>query len=58
MKVVIMTTQSQMQETTTTIRVTFDTRNRLAKLGSKDDSFDDILKKLLDQNEKIKSLAS
>ena len=52
-----MTTQSQIQEVTTTIRVTIDTRNRLAKLGSKDDSFEDILKKLLDQNEKIKSLA-
>ena len=39
----------------TTIRVTIETRDRLAKLGAKNDSYDDIVKRLLDQNEVSKN---
>jgi hypothetical protein len=35
----------------TTIRLSKDTRDNLAKLGSKDDTFDSIVRKLIEQVE-------
>ncbi len=40
---------AEVKPTVTTIQVTTETRDRLAKLGNKDDSFEDIIKRLLDQ---------
>ena len=34
----------------TTIKVTKKTRNRLAKLGSKDETFDQLINRILDEN--------
>ena len=38
----------------TTIVITRETRDRLAKFGSKDDTFEDIIKRLLDGAKKKK----
>lgn len=38
--------------TTKSIRVTKETYDRLAELGSLSDSFDSVIKKLLDENKK------
>lgn len=43
-----------MVEDETTIRVKIKTRNRLAEIGNKDDSFDTLINLLLDEHEKVK----
>ena len=37
--------------TNTTIKLRYETRNRLKTLGSKDQTYDDIVNNILDQNE-------
>ena len=41
-----------MSETDTTIRISQETKNRLDKHGGKPDSYEDIVKRLLDEIEK------
>jgi hypothetical protein len=41
-----------MPETDTTIRLSQETKNKLEKLGAKGDTYDDIVKRLLENAEK------
>jgi predicted CopG family antitoxin len=46
-------TESQIEYTS--IRVSIDTRKRLNELGNKNDSYDDIIKRLLELQDKMDS---
>jgi len=46
-----MVVQTEYANGGTTIRVTIGTKNRLVELGSKNESYDDIIKRLLDEHD-------
>lgn len=50
-----MSTNTESKVEYTSIRVSIDTRQRLNGLGNKNDSYDDIIKRLLDLQDKIDS---
>lgn len=47
-----MVTQVEIPKDDTTIRIKLDTKHRLDLLGAKNDTYDDIIKRLLDENDK------
>lgn len=49
-----MKVQTDKTSEATTIRISAETRERLLKLGSMPDSYDDVIKRLLDKIDQIK----